>query len=163
MKTIKLTRGYYALVDDKNFEQLNQWKWYTLIDSSKKIYAVRNDIYIKNKKRKIIWMHRLIMNTPKNMETDHRDSNGLNNQIRNLRIVTRIQNSSNRKLNKNNMSGYKGVNQKYWNRWQASISVKGKLKYLGLFKTAHQAALAYDLWAKDIYGEFALLNFRKAL
>jgi hypothetical protein len=31
MKEILLTKGYVALVDDDDFEFLNQWKWHVMI------------------------------------------------------------------------------------------------------------------------------------
>jgi hypothetical protein len=35
MKTIPLTQGKFAIVDDSDFEWLNQWKWY--VQKSKNI------------------------------------------------------------------------------------------------------------------------------
>lgn len=40
---------------------------------------------------------------------DHIDGNTLNNRIENLRAVTSSQNQFNRKINKNNSTGYKGI------------------------------------------------------
>lgn len=62
------------------------------------IYAV----YEKNNKS--ISIHRDIMNTPKGLQTDHINGNGLDNRRENLRIVTRVVNNQNRKLSKNNKS-----------------------------------------------------------
>lgn len=40
---------------------------------------------------------------------DHIDGDGLNNDVRNLRDVTMLENSKNRKMDKRNSSGYNGV------------------------------------------------------
>lgn len=40
MKTIQLTQGKIAMVDDEDFERLNQYKWYAL-KSRNTYYAVQ--------------------------------------------------------------------------------------------------------------------------
>lgn len=105
MKKIKLTQGKYAIVDDEDFEWLNQWKWCYCK------YVIRD--IILNKKNKRIYMHRLIMNTPEKMQTDHINGNKLDNRRNNLRICTQSQNNMNRKISKLNTSGYRGI---YWDK-----------------------------------------------
>jgi len=89
-KTGKKRRKYVALVDDEDYDYLNQWNW-----SYSKGYACRS--IVLKKKREIVRMHRLIMKAPDNLEIDHIDHNGLNNQKLNLRIVTRKENANNSK------------------------------------------------------------------
>ena len=55
----------YALVDDSDYERLNQYKWYVL-KNRKKYYVVRN-ITLKKGKQSIVYMHRLILDTPASM------------------------------------------------------------------------------------------------
>ena len=86
MKEIILTQGQVALVDDEDFEYLNQWKWCAI--KSRKTYYTTRTIYIPCKMTVI--MHRIIMNTPLDMTVDHIDHNGLNNQKYNLRICTNL-------------------------------------------------------------------------
>ncbi len=156
MRKIKLTQGYYTLVDDWNYEWLNQWKW--CYDDG---YASRS-IYISKGKRKHILMHRLIMNTPKGMMTDHKDMCRWNNQEHNLRIVDRSQNGMNREGNKNSISKYKGVTWVERDKvWHSQIMFKGKRTYIGGFSYEEGAARAYDKKAKELFGEYARLNFRE--
>jgi len=170
MKEITLTQGMVALVDDEDFEWLNQWKWCV----NKKTYAKRA-IY-KNGEIQILLMHRDIMNAQKGMQVDHIDHNCLNNQKSNLRLCNNSQNQMNCNT-KGGKSKYKGVVLKIKNRSQtlkngkiktyyyskpfyAQITVNSKKKFLGYFKTEMQAAIAYDEAAVKYFGEFANLNFK---
>lgn len=156
MKEIKLSQGRVALVDDLDYEILNQIKWYAAKYKFTS-YAVCHESIT----RKTIQMHRLIMNTPSDMQVDHIDHNGLNNQRINLRNATKRQNSMNK--NKHKESILKGVhcsvkNGKHY--FYAQIGVNYKHINLGVFETAINAARAYDEAAKKYHGEYANLNFK---
>jgi hypothetical protein len=150
-KIIPLTRGKEAIVDDEDFEHLNQWKWGLDTDG----YAIRG-IHIP--RRKTFIMHREIMKTPKGMETDHINGNKLDNRKCNLRICTKSQNKMNISRQVDNMSGYKGVSR-HCADWQAQIGKDGIKIYLGIYKNKELAARAYDEAAKKLFGEYARLNF----
>lgn len=151
MKKIPLTQGKFALVDNSDFEWLNQWKWYATKDNST-YYAVRWGPRNKGKRKKII-MHREIMNTPETMDVDHADHNGLNNQRINLRNATRSQNMSNRLIYKNNTTGTKGVYRE-GSRYAARVAMEGKRIYLGSFDTIEAAQKAYVEAAIKMQGDF---------
>ena len=159
MKQIKLTQGKVTLVDDEDYEYLNQFKWFTAKNRNA-FYAVRV-LPRKDGKRITIWMHRVILNTPIGMETDHIDHNGLNNTKVNLRVCSRTENGMNRCNNRNSASQYKGV---CWNKqntkWTAGIRINGKLKYLGYFDSEIEAAKCYDQAAILHQSGFANLNFK---
>lgn len=158
MKEIKLTRGFVALVDDEEFEYLNQFKWHAHKCGSNKIYAKRM-IRVKGIKGSLtVLMHRDIMEVvdQDNIILDHKDGNGLNNQKANLRIATPTQNRMNSRPH--GKIKYKGV---YLNKgkYMARIRLGNKpLIYLGRFSTPEDAARAYDKAAAELFGEFAHLN-----
>jgi hypothetical protein len=118
MKTIQLSNGGEALVDDEDFERLNQFKW----RNSK----TPNNLYAES--GAFLRMHRLIMNCPDGLIVDHIDGDGLNNQKSNLRICSHQDNICNtRKTPGKFASDYKGVTKPKWdNRWQATICRDGK-------------------------------------
>ena len=140
MKKILLTQGKVALVDDKDFESLNAFKWCATKDHNT-FYAQRKSPTING--QQTILMHREIMNIPDGMQTDHIDRNGLNNQKENLRVVTNQQNAFNQ-----NAKGY--TFNKPMQKFQAKIKLNGKQIHLGYFETASEAREAY-LEAKKIY------------
>lgn len=135
MKKIKLTKGKYALVDDGDFNWLNQWKWWLNTTG----YAYTSMI-LENEGRKKVFMHRFINKTPSGLQTDHINRNRLDNRRNNLRTVTPSQNNYNLSIRSDNKSGYKGVVwRKTFNRWVSYINVKGIQVYLGCFKNKSEA------------------------
>lgn len=85
---------------------------------------------------------------------DHINGNTSDDRLVNLREATRSQNLGNRKLNKNNASGLKGVS-KYKSRYMANINKDGVRYYLGLFDSPEEAHSVYCAKAKEFFGEFA--------
>lgn len=157
MKQIPLTQGYIALVDDIDFEWLNQWKWGAL-KAPHTVYAVRYTSRAGGKKPQFVYMHRLILEARKGQETDHRNGNGLDNQRANLRFCTSSQNNMNRAHGRGT-SVYKGVSWSTRRRkWQVQIGCEGKSVFLGRFDSEEEAACAYNTAALERFGEFAHLN-----
>jgi hypothetical protein len=154
MKEIELTQGKVAIVDDDDYEWLNQWKWHFHNG-----YAVRTEC--EKRKFKTISMHAQILGWSFGVDVDHLDLNKLNNTRSNLRKCTHSQNQHNRSKYANNISGYKGVFwHKHEKKWQAAIKANGKIIYLGYYADAQDAARAYDAAALKYHGEFARLNFQ---
>ena len=158
-KEIQLTQGKVAIVDDEDFDYLNQWKWSLRPTGNGISYAIRGFKKHEKSKIKSISMHRQIMNPDKGYVIDHIDGNTLNNQKINLRICTQSQNCGNQKIPINNTTGFKGVQfNKIQNRYYAQITVNKKNIYLGSFIDPIDAAKAYNEAAIKYKGEFANLN-----
>ena len=152
MKKIKLTQGKFALVDNEDFEWLNQWKWYF-----RNGYAVRGIWNNDKKNMDTIRMHRIIIRAPENSQVDHVDGNKLDNRRVNLRLCSPLQNKRNQKLYKNNKSGFKGVSlhvDNPYKRWVAQIRVEGKLLHLGYFLDKYLASQTYQKAARKYFGVF---------
>lgn len=151
MKKIRLTRGQVALVDDDDYEYLSRFNWYCGSDG----YAQR--AFQGDKK---IFMHRVVNCTPPGYETDHINRNKLDNRKCNLRTCSNTENQLNKPVQKNNLSGYRGVCfSKKYGFWQAYISINHRVKWLGYFKDPIEAARAYDKKAFATYGKLVYLNF----
>jgi hypothetical protein len=155
MKTIYLLRGQEALVDDEDYEALNEYKWHLHSLG----YACRSTGNVHKGTYHLFLMHRDIMQTPTQMYTDHINHNKLDNRRSNLRLATPRQNNGNAHMRLTNTSGYKGVS---WHRqskkWVAGIKLNGKHIFLGSFTNKKDAARAYNTKALEIFGEFALIN-----
>jgi len=164
MKTIPLTQGKVALVDDADYEWLSKHKWYAY-KSRNNFYAARN-VYKNGKWIRLIHMHRAILNLKPGdkRQCDHQKHNGLDNRRDMIRICTNTQNQYNQSPQKNCSSTFKGVTwEKNANKWRARIQVSGKDISLGYFHIEAEAAKAYDKAAIKHYGEFAWLNFKNGV
>jgi len=161
MKRVKVGE-HWAEVDNRDFALVSQYKWRSTKggDPGKNgtIYAIAHTSMV-NGKRNTVSMHRLILNAPKGVQVDHDDGNGLNNKRRNIRLATNQQNQRNRKPGSNQSSKFKGVSlDKRHGTWKAYIIVDGKNIWLGQHKTEEDAAKAYDVAARRLFGEFAKCN-----
>jgi hypothetical protein len=151
MKEIPLTKGKMTIVDDEDYEWLSQSKWHACF-SRGKWYA-----RTCTSDGKIVRMHRLIMNAVDGVEIDHKDGDGLHNWRSNLRECTRSQNMRN--VRATSSSGYKGVSPIPYGRWRARIYLDGHEVRLGHFLSPEEAARAYDVKARELFGPFARTNF----
>jgi hypothetical protein len=151
MKTIKLTKGYEAIVSDEDYDDLIKYSWRIYKDKCN-CYATRSNF--SNGKQGVVSMHSQIMKTPKGMHTDHINGNGLDNTRENLRVVTCRQNAQNRHSKKT--SQYVGV---HWvrniDKWKAQILINGVRKRLGTFNDELAAYKAY-LKALEEIGEICI-------
>jgi phosphotransferase system IIB component len=110
-------------------------------------------------KGKAHMLHHVVWNLekgkiPKGMQVDHKDRNRLNNKVENLRLASKSENQINTKVPVTNTTGFKGVLKTKNGKFQARLGHKGKKLYLGLFKTAEEAAKCVKEHTKKLYGEF---------
>ena len=158
MRRIKLTQGKFAIVDDDMYDYLKQWKWYAVAHGSTHYVVRRVTVVSRNGKRRgTIFMHRVVLKTPDKTYTDHKNHNGLDNRIANLRPCTTAQNQYNQKPRVGCTSKYKGV---YWSKygWRAQVYHNGKTGFLGHYEDETVAAKAYDARARELFGEYACTN-----
>ncbi len=173
MRTVQLTKGYQALVDDEDFDRVSQHSWQAMVHKTKgytTVYAARGGprVYATPKnmngigrrdviKRDTIYMHRFILGC--NEDVDHKDNDGLNNQRYNLRYASVSQNQVNKRKSVGCSSNYKGVT---WDKsrklWKASIGIRKTNQNLGRFLTELNAAQAYNFAVEELYGDFAKYN-----
>jgi hypothetical protein len=150
---IPLTKGYVATVDAEALSLIGHVSW-SASKAHRKVYALG---WMNGKK---VLMHRVILNPPHPLVTDHKDHNGLNNTGGNLRACTRSENQRNRRPSLTGTSEYLGVSWcKDRRRWRAQITTGGTTIKLGWFLNEIHAAGAYDTAAREHHGEFARLNF----
>lgn len=92
-------------------------------------------------------------------QIDHINGDRTDNRWANLRIATQKQNSANQGLRSTNKSGIKGVcwvaSKKFW---RATITLEGKDKFLGYYKTLAEAASARSAAEAEHHGVFAKPN-----
>lgn len=152
MKEISISKGFKAIIDDEDYFKIVQYNWHYSNG-----YARRGLSWSRNSglKRQYKPMQNEILECPIGLEIDHINHNRLDNRKSNLRIATRSQNIINRKSY--NITRNIRKESKY-EAYYCYLTVNKKTITIGSFKTPHQASLAYDLWAKDIYGEFAITN-----
>jgi hypothetical protein len=152
---IHMIHGHVALVDDEDVEWLNQNKWH--VNSA----GYPRRAWRKGGKSRTMTMHRAIMKPGAGLEVDHINGNKLDNRRANLRICTRMENARNMPPKRTRKHcPFKGVKRLEGlpSPWGAFIRVNGVMLQLGWFKHPEEAALAYDLAAREHYGAFARCN-----
>lgn len=152
MKLIPLTQGKFSKIDDEDIELVIDRSWSAKLNG--RVWYAETNIAGGGS----LQMQCVILDSGR-LEIDHKDGDGLNNQRSNLRIATHQQNCGNRRISKNNTSGFKGVRKyRHYNKYVARIRVNYRAIHLGYFDDPISAAIAYNRAAKHHFGEFARLN-----
>lgn len=156
MKTIKLTQGKVALVDDADYEAVSQYRWHAQ-KMGRCFYAARS-VKKPDGRPAYQFLHHFLM--PGVARIDHRDGNGCNDQRKNIRPATKRQNSQGARQKKIGATArFRGVVRHRCGKWQSQITVDGKQIYLGLSTSEIEAAKVYDKAAREFFKEFACPNF----
>lgn len=139
MKTLKLSKGLFAHVNDDIFDLVSSINWSASRDGHT-FYA--RGSFTKEGKRFHVSLHHIVIGVPLNKKVvDHIDGNGLNDVRENLRIVSRRENQWNRSSHR--AGKIPGVRVRK-GKWVAEIRIDKKLKWLGSFATQEEARIAYD-------------------
>lgn len=166
MKEIKLTQGMVALIDDEDFERIDEVCWCAA--RSGNLYAAKRSVFDHITGQWLNeYMHWWILPLKYGYTIDHINGDELDNRRCNLRYATQQQQTMNKaKTSSKCSSKYKGVSYQkmpYQNPlkkpWRASLMYNGRRQSLGFYATEEEAAQAYDRRAVKIFGEFARLNF----
>ena len=100
------------------------------------------------------------MKPPAGMVVDHINHDGLDNRRSNLRVCTIAQNLKNRRPVRGKGVKYKGVIFiKARKKFRTCIQCGEKTLNLGYFDDEISAGKAYDEKARELFGEYAYLNF----
>lgn len=158
------THGEFKfIVDTEDYERLNKYKWSvrhyrgsTYASRSGKRNVVKREHYL---------LHREILGVKNKWEfIDHINGDTLDNRKQNLRVCDLQRNTWNSKKTSGTNSVFKGVSViflKIGHKYKASIRNNGKTERIGEYKTEIEAAIAYDVRALELFGEFANINFKK--
>lgn len=148
MKQLKLINSEeIVLVDDQDFERLQQFKWYMQCKRSK---SIGRCTYTGYKTRHISLPSEIFQTS--GIMYDHIDRNPLNNVRTNLRPVSYQENGWNRSKSKNNKTGVPGVCvYKKTGQFRVQISYKGMPKHIGYFNTLEEAKQAREKAVQQYY------------
>lgn len=149
-------KGKFALISIEDLGVVSKYRWLMTPQG----YVVASFVD-KNKKRRTISMSRLILEKQlkRGLVVDHKNHDPLDNRRKNIRVCTVWQNCTNRISSSKH--GYKGVFDhgiEYKNRWGAYVKSRGKMHHFGYYKTIEEAALAYNIGARALFGKFAYIN-----
>ena len=165
MKEIHTTNGRIHKVDDEDYERVIGFPWY---EDSKGYARYKKTI---NGKRTVFFLHRVVTNAPPGQWVDHRNCDRRDSQKQNLRFASPGENAQNARKFAKGTSPYKGVSYDrkaptslcVWkSRIRKRLPNRKDLLWSARFENERHAALAYDLWAHDLHGEFARPNFQRA-
>jgi hypothetical protein len=170
---IELGNGNVTIVSPEDYEYLNKFSWHLQNASGLRTYELRHAFTTitrgSKKEQMAMGMHRLVLarmfNDPAfviqtNRYADHINFDGLDNRRENLRMCTNSENQMNKRLQRNNTTGYKGVtkDKRYGTYTVRFINADGVRVSGGSFQTVEEAALKYNEMASKIFGKFVILN-----
>lgn len=145
-RELRLSDGSSVLLDDADF-----WRFWKT-----KLFIHNRHVCLRDEEGRIRRLHREIVEVRDSRVVRFLDGNTRNCTRANLQILDRSVLATDRPAQ--GACGYKGVSP-YRGKWQATIRLDGKLKWLGSFATPEEAARAYDDAVLENRGRTGVLNF----
>jgi hypothetical protein len=153
--------GKVALVSLCDLDRVADLPWrYFVTNPGTSGYAV-----LPSRRGKPVYLHRYLLDAPSGVLVDHRDGDGLNNTRENIRLCSTSGNRRNSRKHRHRrglptVSRYKGLSVDSRTKcWNVNVHTSERTHYVGYFHDEEEAARAYDDAARDLFGEFACLNF----
>lgn len=147
---IPMSTGAFALVDADMEAEALRFSW-----TPSKGYAFTQ--VGGRGARQSLSLHQLVL--PGCGQIDHKNGNRLDCRRENLRPSTQRQNLQNAARKRISKAPYKGITRVPGRGWKAQIRIEGRNTQLGCFAAPEEAARAYDAKAREVFGEFACVNF----
>lgn len=155
-KFIPLTQDAIALVDDEDHERAMQFKWMLARTGRGDYpYAARQSRKSEGGMKRMVYLHRFILDAQQGQQVDHINGDTLDCRRSNLRLCTHAENLRNKRKPINSTNPYKGVTRSS----VGTFNVRCSRRYVGTYVSPEEAARAYDQAAREMYGEFANVNF----
>lgn len=146
---IKSTNDFDIFINSSDLELISQYAWTVTKDGYAKKYLEWKQDGVR--KRKVVYMHRLIMDAKENQIIDHINQNKADNRRSNLRIASKSLNALNSHKTRST-TGYRGVisNKQKGKPFKARLTIDGKQIHLGTFNTPQEAHKAYLTKQKEV-------------
>jgi hypothetical protein len=153
---VPLTHDKYAFIDEEDAERVSEHSWTYLWSPNwpNRAYAQTGI------KKRAVLLHRFILGVASDEDVDHINRNGLDNRKCNLRPCDQTHNNANSRK-RVTTKGYRGV-QAVASGYRARIQHGGIVYRSEAYPSERQAAEAYDVLAREIFGEFAYQNLSDA-
>jgi hypothetical protein len=158
-KLIPIKGGFKAKIDSEDYARVSEHKWYKTTARSGRMSVVTN-LKIKSGYKQVT-LGKFLMKPPRGKYVyPRRFMEGFDYRKDNLIVCTMAQRQQMLpKSRHHGSSHYKGVSYSTRHKcWQVGLQNKGKTINLGLYKTEHEAAEAYNRAARRHFGEFAYQN-----
>jgi hypothetical protein len=147
-RELRLSDGSVVTLDDPDF-----WRFW-----KSKLFIHNRHVCLRDEEGRIRRLHREVLEVRDSRIVRFLDGNPRNCTRSNLQILDRSVLATARPAQ--GACSYKGVSP-YRGKWQATIRLEGKLKWLGSFESAEDAARAYDDAVLEHRGRTGVLNFPK--
>jgi hypothetical protein len=134
---ILLNNGGVSLVDQDDLPELKQHRWFGYLGGSGRYYA---STMIDGRR---VYLHRLLMAPPSDMEVDHINGDSLDNRRANLRTVTHQDNQRNRRAGYGR-TGIRNVYRTSDGFYEVKLNPKGGAIRAGRFRSLGDAERAAE-------------------
>lgn len=145
-RELRLGDGSSVLLDDSDF-----WRFWKI-----RLFVHNRHVCLRDEAGRIRRLHREVLEVRDSKVVRFLDGNPRNCTRTNLQVLDRSVLAAARPAQ--GVVGFKGVSP-YRGKWQATIRLEGKLKWLGSFDCPEEAARAYDDAVLEHRGRTGVLNF----